>query len=52
MEVHEGLRELGPLPALPAVAGVDEGAREGDAEVDVVGAAGPLKNERKRVRLL
>ena len=36
VEVHEWLRELGALPALPAVAGVDEGAREGDAEVDVV----------------
>ena len=43
VEVHEGLRELGSLPALPAVAGVDEGARERDAEVDVVRAAGPLK---------
>ena len=47
VEVHEGLRELGPLPALPAVAGVDEGAREGDAEVDVVGAARPLRNARE-----
>ena len=43
MEVHEWLRELGALPALPAVAGVDEGARECDAEVDIVRASGPLQ---------
>ena len=45
VEVHEWLRELGALPALPAVAGVDEGARECDAEVDIVRASGPLRRK-------
>ena len=51
VEVHERLRQLGALPALPAVAGVHEGAGKGDAEVDVVGAAGPLRRSGK-IRIL
>ncbi len=42
MQVHERLCVPRLLPALPPVAGVDEGARKGDAKVNVVGATGPL----------
>ena len=44
VEVHQRLGLSRLLPALPSVPGVDEGAREGDAEVDVVAAPGPLKH--------
>ena len=44
MKVHEWLSFSRLLPTLPSISRVDEGSRKRDAEVDVVAAAGPLKN--------
>jgi len=44
VKVHQRLSLARLLAALPAVPGVNERPGEGDAEVDVVTAAGPLEN--------
>ena len=49
MEVHQRLGLSRLLPALPSVPGVDERPGEGDAEVDVVAAARPLKQFQMRI---
>ena len=48
MQIHQRLREVRPLPALPPVPRVHERPGERDAEVDVVRAAGPLDGWMER----
>lgn len=50
MKVHERLRVLGLLLALPAVSRVHERPGERDAEVDVVGTPRPLEETHPKMK--